>query len=111
MLVAAKKRKLQPIELVAHCAWALVAQSGRPPMTVGEICKHVAHTSGIKPSTYQVRTIMEGWTLSDTAYRYVLRQTPVAPVIGYTGGENAVLMLAAFIHVFERLHIVACKAP
>jgi len=100
MFNQAQKVKLSSLELVAHAAWSLVAQSGRPPMTVGQIQKHIALTSGIKPSAYQVRSLMQEWARTDTAYQHNIRQTPVAMVHGYTGGENAVLVLSSLVHVF-----------
>lgn len=46
-------------QLMAHIIWALVSQAGTRPMTVGEVANLVKSTSGVKPSTYQVKKQMD----------------------------------------------------
>lgn len=106
LLDTAKAERLSPMGMQAHILWALISQSGRPPMTVGEIAKVVKQTSGITPSAYQVRSVCERLSVSDTVFRQVLRNTGVASVIGYTAGENAVLMLSAFVHEFVLIPVL-----
>lgn len=100
LLEAEKQVKLDTLDLHAHILWALISQSGRAPLQVGHISKMVKNSSGCRPSAYQVRTICDKLTVSDTVYRQVLRVNAVATVIGYTAGENAVLMLAGLVHTF-----------
>lgn len=50
--------RLTRFQLVGHCLWAIVSQTGSRELSVGEITKLVGLTSGIRPSTYQVKDVM-----------------------------------------------------
>lgn len=58
MFDEAKRMTLPRHKLIANIIWAVVSQSGRGYLTVGEIAKMVNLTSGCKPSTYQVKEAM-----------------------------------------------------
>ena len=50
--------RIEKRTLMAHVLWCLVSQAGRTPLGVGEVSKFVRGTSGMQPSTYQVKAIM-----------------------------------------------------
>lgn len=65
----ALEMRLDRFHLFAHCLWAVVSQTGTRPLSVGEITKIVGLTSGIRPSTYQVKeTMSELWEMEAVKY-------------------------------------------
>lgn len=69
MFDEAVQMKLDRFHLMGHCLWAVVSQTGMRALTVGEITKMVGLTSGVRPSTYQVKEAMaELWEMEAVRY-------------------------------------------
>lgn len=99
MLDTAKAARLSPDETEAHIVWALISQTGRGFMTVGEVGSLVQQTSGYKPSTYQVNRVMAKLYEMGCVDRKPLRRNAKGEIMGWMGIDSLVGLL--FVHAWR----------